>query len=88
MEKTTTPETSDFLPTDPSGLRAAGAAELLELADGERYEIRIGPVAKRVGGELVRPLAYNGSVPGDDVQLPRRPLTPGATGFPTRRRSA
>src|SRR5438105_12470121 len=35
-----------FFPTDPSGLPEATRPELLELADGDAFHLRIGPVAK------------------------------------------
>src|SRR4029079_6359027 len=45
-------------PTAPSGLREAAAPEVIELADGDSYRLRIAPVAKRVGDATVRMLAY------------------------------
>src|SRR3954454_20190948 len=51
-------------PTDPTGLPAAAAPDVVELADGERYELRIAPVVKRIAGAELRMLAYNGSIPG------------------------
>jgi FtsP/CotA-like multicopper oxidase with cupredoxin domain len=59
---------SEF-PTDPAGLPEATRPELLELADGDRFELRIAPVAKRVGGDTVRMLGYNGSIPGPTLKV-------------------
>jgi FtsP/CotA-like multicopper oxidase with cupredoxin domain len=56
-------------PTDPAGLPAAAAPEVVELADGERYELRIAPVVKRIAGGDVRMLAYNGSIPGPTLRV-------------------
>src|SRR3954462_3166236 len=56
-------------PTDPAGLPAAAAPEVVELADGERYELRIAPVVKRIAGGDVRMLAYNGSIPGPTLKV-------------------
>jgi FtsP/CotA-like multicopper oxidase with cupredoxin domain len=58
----TTP--SDYFPTETEGLPAARSPEQVELADGDEFDLHIGPVAKRLGDSTVRMLAYNGSVPG------------------------
>ena len=42
-----------------------------KLADGDRFELRIAPVAKRLGGTVVRMLAYNGSIPGPTLEVPQ-----------------
>jgi FtsP/CotA-like multicopper oxidase with cupredoxin domain len=62
--------TGDSLPTSTEGLPQAGSRELVELADGDRFELRIAPVAKRLGGQMVRMLAYNGSIPGPTLKVP------------------
>jgi FtsP/CotA-like multicopper oxidase with cupredoxin domain len=41
----------------------------VQLADGDRFDLRIAPVAKRVGGATVRMLAFNGSVPGPVLKV-------------------
>jgi FtsP/CotA-like multicopper oxidase with cupredoxin domain len=56
--------TPDHFPTDVEGLPEAQAPERVELSDGDEFNLRIGPVAKRIGDETVRMLAYNGSIPG------------------------
>ena len=61
--------TPDHFPTTTAGLRAARASELVELADGARYELHIGPVAKRLGPDTVRMLAYSGSIPGPTLKV-------------------
>ena len=43
----------DRFPTDPSGLPEAARPALLELAHGDTLELRVGPVAKRLGGDTV-----------------------------------
>ena len=50
--------------TDAGGLPAASAPQRVRLRDGDRFELRITPVAKRIGDDVVRMLGYNGSVPG------------------------
>jgi FtsP/CotA-like multicopper oxidase with cupredoxin domain len=61
--------TSDRFPTDVAGLPEARAPEHVQLADGETYELRIGAVAKRIGDDTVRMLAYNGSIPGPVLKV-------------------
>jgi FtsP/CotA-like multicopper oxidase with cupredoxin domain len=61
---------SDHFPTEPVGLPEARATELVELADGDRFELQIAPVAKRLGKATVRMLAYNGSIPGPTLRVP------------------
>jgi FtsP/CotA-like multicopper oxidase with cupredoxin domain len=41
----------------------------LELGDGETLELRVGPVAKRLGETMVRMLGYNGSLPGPTLKV-------------------
>ena len=59
----------DHFPTDIADLPEARVPELVELADGDEFELRIAPVAKRVGDATVRMLAYNGSIPGPVLKV-------------------
>jgi hypothetical protein len=43
---------AELFPTDPSGLPEAGRPELPQLAPGDTLELRVGPVAKRLGESL------------------------------------
>jgi FtsP/CotA-like multicopper oxidase with cupredoxin domain len=63
-------EPSDRFPTDPAGLPQAQRPEVVELADGDEFDLRIAPVAKRLGDATVRMLAYNGSIPGPTLRVP------------------
>ena len=63
------PAPAEFFPTDPSGLPEATRPQLLELADGDAFDLRIGPVAKRLGEATVRMLGYNGSIPGPTLKV-------------------
>jgi FtsP/CotA-like multicopper oxidase with cupredoxin domain len=56
-------------PTDATGLPDARPRELVELADGAQFDLRIAPVAKRLGDTTVRMLAYNGSIPGPTLRV-------------------
>ena len=59
----------DRFPTATEGLPEAVAAEVVELDDGASFDLRIGPVAKRIGDATVRMLAYNGSIPGPTLRV-------------------
>jgi FtsP/CotA-like multicopper oxidase with cupredoxin domain len=61
--------TTDHFPTDPSGLPEATSPEVVELADGAELDLRITPVAKRLGDATVRMLGYNGSIPGPTLKV-------------------
>jgi len=63
------PLATESFPTDPSGLPGAGRSQLLELAPGDTLELRVGPVAKRLGDTTVRMLGYNGSIPGPTLKV-------------------
>jgi FtsP/CotA-like multicopper oxidase with cupredoxin domain len=60
---------ADSFPTDPTGLPEASRPQLLELADGDTLELRVGPVAKPLGDATVRMLGYNGSIPGSTLKV-------------------
>jgi FtsP/CotA-like multicopper oxidase with cupredoxin domain len=57
------------LPRETEGLPDARKTELVELADGDEFELEIIPVKKRIGDATVRMLAYNGSVPGPTLKV-------------------
>jgi FtsP/CotA-like multicopper oxidase with cupredoxin domain len=61
--------TAGHFPTDVAGLPQARATEVVELADGDEFDLRIAPVAKQLGDDTVRMLAYNGSVPGPTLKV-------------------
>ena len=63
------PMLAESFPTDPSGLPEATCPEVLELADGDDLDLRLGPVAKRLGDTTVRMLGYNGSIPGPTLEV-------------------
>jgi FtsP/CotA-like multicopper oxidase with cupredoxin domain len=62
-------EPSDHFPTGVAGLPTARAPELVELANGDQFDLRIAPVTKRLGDATVRMLAYNGSIPGPTLRV-------------------
>jgi FtsP/CotA-like multicopper oxidase with cupredoxin domain len=61
--------TRDHFPTEIEGLPEAGPPELVELSDGDRFDLKITPVAKRLRDTQVRMLAYNGSIPGPTLKV-------------------
>jgi hypothetical protein len=63
------PMATDSFPTDPSGLPEATRPALLDLAHGDTLDLRVGPVAKRLGDTTVRMLGYNGSIPGPTLKV-------------------
>jgi FtsP/CotA-like multicopper oxidase with cupredoxin domain len=56
-------------PTDVTGLTDCRSSEVVELRNGDTFELRIAPVAKRIGDDTVRMLAYNGSIPGPTIRV-------------------
>jgi FtsP/CotA-like multicopper oxidase with cupredoxin domain len=59
----------DLFPTDVAGLPEARTPQLAEIADGEEFNLRLAPLAKRLGEATVRMLAYNGSIPGPTLKV-------------------
>jgi FtsP/CotA-like multicopper oxidase with cupredoxin domain len=62
--------TAEF-PTSTEGLEEAHRPDVVELSDGDEFELRIAPVSKEIGGNSVRMLAYNGSIPGPTLKVRR-----------------
>jgi FtsP/CotA-like multicopper oxidase with cupredoxin domain len=60
---------STHFPTDLADAPRSEPTELVELADGEEFDLRIAPVAKQLGDSTVRMLAYNGSIPGPTLKV-------------------
>src|ERR671938_220976 len=58
-------------PRETEGLPEARTAELIELTDGDEFDLEIRPVKKRIGDATVRMLSYNGSVPGPTLKVPQ-----------------
>jgi FtsP/CotA-like multicopper oxidase with cupredoxin domain len=58
-------------PREREGLSESGQTRLVELTDGDEFELEITPVKKQIGDATVRMLAYNGSVPGPTLGIPQ-----------------
>ena len=65
---TTTDMTATFS-TDVTGLSETTRPAVVALDNGDTYELRIAPVAKTLGDDRVRMLAYNGSIPGPTLRV-------------------
>jgi FtsP/CotA-like multicopper oxidase with cupredoxin domain len=61
--------TADRFPTETVGIVEAGLPEVVDLADGDTYELEIAPVRKQISDAIVRMLAYNGSIPGPTLRV-------------------
>jgi FtsP/CotA-like multicopper oxidase with cupredoxin domain len=61
--------TRDQFPTEVAGLPEALPPQLVELSDGDEFDLRIAPVAKPLGEATVRMLAYNGSIAGPIIKV-------------------
>lgn len=61
--------TADVFPTDATNLPNARPTDVVELAPGAAFDLRIEQVSKRLGEATVRMLAYNGSIPGPTLRV-------------------
>jgi len=62
-------KTGATFPNDPTGLDACTGPRIVELADGDSFEMRIAPVAMTIGTRPVRMLSYDGSIPGPTLRV-------------------
>jgi FtsP/CotA-like multicopper oxidase with cupredoxin domain len=69
MTRPSDPSPPELLPAGAEDLTSAGPTQELAFDDGDQVELRIAPVAKRIGHHVVRMLAYNGSVPGPTLRV-------------------
>jgi FtsP/CotA-like multicopper oxidase with cupredoxin domain len=63
----------DLFSTETAGLTDVAGPQVIQLADGDRYGLSIGPVRKDLEGSAgadLRMLAYNGSIPGPTLRVP------------------
>jgi len=54
---------------DPTGLDVSIPTPIVELNDGDNFQLGIGPAAHQLGDDRVRMLAYNGSIPGPTLRV-------------------
>lgn len=57
--------------TSVRGLPEAKLSQIVELKDGDSYNLTAGFVKKNIAGKQVRMLAYNGSIPGPILKVPQ-----------------
>jgi FtsP/CotA-like multicopper oxidase with cupredoxin domain len=60
---------AEQFPTDTEGLQQARPPRVVELSNGDSFDLRIAPVAKRLPGGTVRMIAYNESIPGPTLRV-------------------
>jgi FtsP/CotA-like multicopper oxidase with cupredoxin domain len=59
----------DLFRTDTTGLSDAARPQLIRLHGGDRFDLRIQPVRKRLEDSELRMLGYNGSIPGPTLHV-------------------
>jgi FtsP/CotA-like multicopper oxidase with cupredoxin domain len=59
----------DFFSTDTKRLTEVEPPRVVRLRDGDHFGLRIAPVRKHLGGDVLRMLAYNGSIPGPTLHV-------------------
>jgi FtsP/CotA-like multicopper oxidase with cupredoxin domain len=62
-------DSDDLFATETPGLLAASPSQVLRLNDGDRLDLRITPVRKRIDDVELRMLGYNGSIPGPTLHV-------------------
>src|SRR5919106_272054 len=60
----------ESFPTTIEGLTEATRPIVVDLQDGDAFDLEIAPVRKTIGDATVRMLAYGGSVPGPTLRVP------------------
>jgi FtsP/CotA-like multicopper oxidase with cupredoxin domain len=60
---------TDHFSQDTTVLPESRPTEIVDVAAGGSFELRLAPMAKRIGDAEVRMLAYNGSVPGPTLRV-------------------
>lgn len=59
----------DFFSTDARGLTEVARPSVVRLRDGDHIDLRICAVSKHLGDDVLRMLAYNGSIPGPTLHV-------------------
>ena len=62
--------------TNIKGLPSAENTQVIELKDGDIFDLTAGFVKKKIGNTEVRMLAYNGSIPGPTLKVPQGATVP------------
>lgn len=61
----------EYVSSDVANLQSSGATQVVELKDGDTYDLTAGYVKKNISGTEYRMLAYNGSIPGPLIKIPQ-----------------
>jgi FtsP/CotA-like multicopper oxidase with cupredoxin domain len=67
--KPTETDSQDVFTTETAGLADASGPSVIRLHDGDRFDLRIEPVRKRLDDYDLRMLGYNGSIPGPTLHV-------------------
>lgn len=62
---------NDLILTDDSTVKDVRPTEVVNLKDGDSYDLTIGKVRKIINGNTHIMLAYNGSIPGPTFRVPQ-----------------
>ncbi len=65
----THPAPRDVFTTETAGLAEVARPSVVRLHDGDIFGLRIGAARNRIDGDVLRMLAYNGSIPGPTLQV-------------------
>ena len=65
----TTENPGDVFSTETAGLADVERPSVVRLRDGDSLDMRISAVRNRIAGDLLRMLAYNGSIPGPTLHV-------------------
>ena len=69
MDPANTRDYDDLFTTETAGLPELARLGVIRLWDGNRLDLRIGPVRKNIGGAELRILGYSGSAPGSNLHV-------------------
>ena len=69
MDQSRPDDHDDLFTTETAGLPEVSRPAVTRLDDGDRLDLRIGPVRKNIDGAELRMLAYNGSIPGPNLHV-------------------
>src|SRR3989344_3763604 len=59
----------EYLSTDVAGLALSKSTEMVELKNGDTFDLTASYVEKRINGTQYKMLAYNGSIPGPLIKI-------------------
>ena len=62
---------AEYFSTNINGLPDVKSSQIVELKNGETFNMTAGIVKKNINGSEVKMLAYNGSIPGPTIKVPQ-----------------